>query len=83
MMPDLAGETGGLFQRMMKYLGNMLKGCWDYITGSIGGSISGLFHRVFSESLPGILKVFFFESLPMAIFNTYLAIMSHFDSSAA
>lgn len=82
MMPDLAGQSGGLFKRITSYLGTMLKGCWEFITKSIGGSIVGIFQRVFTQSIPKIIQIFFFETLPEAIFNTYLAIMSQFDPRA-
>lgn len=82
MMPDLAGQSGGLFKRITSYLGTMLKGCWEFVTKSIGGSIVCIFQRVFTQSIPKIIQIFFFETLPEAIFNTYLAIMSQFDPRA-
>lgn len=82
MMPDLSQKTGGIFKTIVNYIGNMLKGCWQFITKSIGGSISGIFYRIFTDSIPNILSIFFHETLPLAIFNTYLAIMSQFDETA-
>lgn len=82
MMPDLSQKTGGIFKTIVNYIGNMLKGCWQFITKSIGGSISGIFYRIFTDSIPNILSIFFHETLPVAIFNTYLAIMSQFDETA-
>lgn len=82
MMPDLSQKTGGIFKTIVNYIGNMLKGCWQFITKSIGGSISGIFYRIFTDSIPNILSIFFHETLPIAIFNTYLAIMSQFDETA-
>ena len=82
MMPDLSEKTGGIFTTIKIYIGNMIKGCWQYITKSLGGSISSIFHRIFTDSIPSILQFFFFETLPSAIFNTYLAIMSQFDPRA-
>lgn len=82
MMPDLSEKTGGIFNTIKNYLGNMIKGCWDYITKSLGGSITAIFQRIFTESIPSILQVLFFHTLPNAIFNTYLAIMSQFDPRA-
>ena len=82
MIPDLTGQAGGIFKTIINYLGNMLKGCWQFITKSIGGSISGIFRRIFTESIPNILSIFFHQTLPSAIFNTYLAIMAQFDETA-
>lgn len=82
MIPDLTGQAGGIFKTIINYLGNMLKGCWQFITKSIGGSISGIFRRIFTESIPNILSIFFHQTLPTAIFNTYLAIMAQFDETA-
>lgn len=82
MLPNLSEQTGGIFGVIGTYVGKLIRGCWDFVTECIGGSISGIFQRIFTESIPNILQIFFFETLPNAIFNTYLAIMAQFDPRA-
>ena len=82
MIPNLTEMMGGLFEKIKSFLKNMLRACWQFMGESVGGSISSIFKRIFTESIPNILKVFFFDTLPNAIFNTYLAVMSQFDPRA-
>jgi hypothetical protein len=67
---------------MTKFIGNMLKQIWDFISDSLIGGISGILGRLFNDSIPKMLRMFFYETLPNAIFNTYLLIMSMFDPTA-
>lgn len=82
LIPDVSGQTGNIFQRMTKFIGNMLKQIWDFIADSLIGGISGILGRLFNDSIPKMLRMFFYETLPNAIFNTYLLIMSMFDPTA-
>lgn len=82
LIPDATEQTGNVFQRMTKFVGNMLRQMWDFISDSLIGGISGILGRLFNDSIPKMLQMFFYETLPNAIFNTYLMIMSMFDPTA-
>lgn len=82
LIPDATGQTGNVFQKMIKFLGNMMKQAWQFITETLLGGIGGIINRLFNESIPNMLQMFFYDTLPNAIFNTYLMIMSMFDPGA-
>lgn len=82
MMPNLTQQSGSLVERVFKWVGTLIKGCYTFITDCIGGSVVSVFHRLMTQSIPKILQIFFLETLPQAIFNTSLAVLSAFSNAA-
>lgn len=82
MMPNLTQQSGGLVERVFKWVGTLIKGCYDFITQAIGGSVISVFNKLVTQSIPKILQIFFLETLPQAIFNTHLAVLSVFSQAA-
>jgi hypothetical protein len=71
-----------LIERIFKWVGNLIKGCYDFITETISNGITSTFHKLMTESIPNILQIFFLQTLPQAIFNTHLAVLSAFSDKA-
>ena len=82
LLPDVTGQTGNIFQKVMKIQVSLMKQVWQFITTTLLGGVNGIVNRLFNDSIPKMLQIFFYETLPSAIFNTYLLIMSMFDTGA-
>lgn len=81
--PNIGEHITNIFDTAKGLLGNMLGSVIDYITQGIGSTFMNLLKEVVVNVIPNFIGSFFQFTLPNAIVNLYLGILSAFSGDAS
>lgn len=81
--PNIGEHITNIFDTAKGVLGNMLGSVIDYITQGIGSTFMNLLKEVVVNVIPNFIGTFFQFTLPNAIVNLYLGILSSFSGDAS
>lgn len=82
LLPNTTQFFSNLIDKVQDATGKMLIGLWDFIKEHLSGSFSGILKHLANVVIPNSVGTFFGKTLPDALLETWLAIMSTFSSSA-
>lgn len=82
LLPNTTQFFSNLIDKVQDATGKMLIGLWDFIKGHLSGSFSGILKHLANVVIPNSVGTFFGKTLPDALLETWLAVMSTFSSSA-
>ena len=81
-MPNTTQFFSNLIDKVQDATGKMLMGLWDFIKEHLSGSFSGILKHLANVVIPNSVGTFFGKTLPDALLQTWLTVMSSFSSSA-
>lgn len=82
VFPNIGEHITNIFDTAKGVLGNMLGSVIDYVTQGIGSTFMNLLKEVVVNVIPNFIGTFFQFTLPNAIVNLYLGILSAFSGDA-
>lgn len=80
--PELSEQVGELFGGLKKYFGGLVSNIYDFVVQGISRSFESILNKAFLY-IPSIIDTFFGYTLPTAITNLYLEILSLYGSESA
>ena len=83
VFPNIGEHITNIFDTAKGVLGNMLGSVIDYVTQGIGSTFMNLLKEVVVNVIPDFIGTFFQFTLPNAIVNLYLGILSAFSGDAS
>ena len=81
--PNMGEHITNIFDAVKGVLGNLLGSVIDYVTQGIGTTFMNLLKEVVVNVIPAFIGTFFQFTLPNAIVNLYLGILSSFSGDAS
>lgn len=82
LLPNTTQFFSNLIDKVQDATGKMLMGLWDFIKEHLSGSFSGILKHLANVVIPNSVGTFFGKTLPDALLQTWLSVMSSFSSSA-
>ena len=80
--PDLSESVGELFGGLKRYFGGLVSNIYDFVVQGISRSFESILNKAFLY-IPSIIDTFFGYTLPTAITNLYLEVLSIYGSDSA
>ena len=80
--PDLSESVGELFGGLKRYFGGLVSNIYDFVVQGISRTFESILNKAFLY-IPSIIDTFFGYTLPTAITNLYLEILSLYGSESA
>lgn len=79
----LKNEEGGIIGGLTKYISNIPKAAATFMKGLFSNIVNTTLSDILQNKIPTLLDNFFTITLPNAIFNTFMTLLSTFSSTAA
>lgn len=82
VLPNIGDKISEIFSSVKECIGNIISNIFQYVTNGIGGSFMNIMKEVVTNVIPKFIGTFFQLTLPNAIVNLYLGVLSAFSGDA-
>lgn len=82
VLPNVTDKISDIFSSVKECIGNIITNIFEYVTQGIGTSFTNIMSEVVTQVIPNFIGTFFQMTLPNAVVNLYLGILSAFSDDA-
>lgn len=82
VLPNIGDKITEIFTSVKECIGNIITNIFQFVTNGIGTSFMNIMREVVTNVVPKFIGTFFQVTLPNAIVNLYLGVLSAFSGDA-